>query len=68
MTVESLLKKLNGETNIILRNTNGKPIINFIYKGSVEMFDSTFLSREVEFFRTNDNGTVIIDLEDTKND
>ncbi len=68
MTVESLLKKLDGETNIILRNTNGKSIITFVYKGSIDMFDSTFLSREVELFRINNNGIVIVNLEDTKND
>ncbi|OSP87371.1 hypothetical protein B9W73_03610 [Lactococcus lactis] len=68
MTVESLLKKLDVDTNIILKDTHDKTLINLIYRGHTEMFDSTFLNREVNIFRTNCSGTVIVNLEDTKND
>ncbi|MGO2116248.1 MAG: DUF1125 domain-containing protein [Lactococcus lactis] len=68
MTVESLLKKLDAGINIILKDTHDRTLINFIYRGHTEMFDSAFLNREVNIFRTNCSGTVIVNLEDTKND
>ncbi|MEI3654564.1 DUF1125 domain-containing protein [Lactococcus lactis subsp. lactis] len=68
MTVESLLKKLDADTNIILKDIHDITLINFIYKGRIDVFDSAFLSREVKNFRTNSSGTVIAILEDTKND
>lgn len=68
MTVESLLKKLEAGTIIILKNIHDRTLINFIYKGRTDVFDSAFLSREVNIFRTNSSGTVIVNLEDTKND
>lgn len=68
MTVESLLKKLEAGTIIILNDIHDRTLINFIYRGRTDVFDSAFLSREVNIFRTNSSGTVIAILEDTKND
>ena len=68
MTVESLLKKLEAGTIIILNDIHDRTLINFIYRGRTDVFDSVFLSREVKIFRTNSSGTVIAILEDTKND
>ncbi|WP_394325842.1 DUF1125 domain-containing protein [Lactococcus lactis] len=53
---------------MILKDTHDRTLINFIYRGHTEMFDSAFLNREVNIFRTNCSGTVIVNLEDTKND
>ena len=67
MTVESLLKTIAYHTAVILKDTNGKTLINFNYSEDVEVFSPVFLYRIIIIIKQNNVSKLIEILSDTMN-